>query len=263
MDIKTWTRRQLGRLDRRLQVGARAENPLEAYFRSNSDRLINKWVHYFDVYHRHFERFRGRSVTVVEFGVSQGGSLQMWREYFGPHARIVGIDIDPRCREFAGPNTQIFIGDQEDRAFLRSVVDQVGPIDVLIDDGGHTMGQQIATFEECYQHLDPDGVFLVEDVHTSYWKNYGGGYRREGSFMEYAKALTDKLNAWHSREPGLEVDDFTRSTKSMHFYDSIVVFERGNVLEPHSERTGKASLPHRPAVRKAARNASSQSEPGS
>ena len=207
----------------------RIDNPLEKYFRSNKKRLINKWIHYFDIYHRHFERFRGKPITVVEFGVSQGGSLQMWRSYFGRKARIYGVDIDPRCADLGGRRTKVFIGDQADREFLRSIAAEVGPIDVLIDDGGHRMRQQIATFEELYPHVKEDGVFLVEDMHTSYWKGFGGGYRRPGTFMEYAKGLTDQLNAWHSREDGFEVDEFTRTTKSMHFYDSIVVFEKGAV----------------------------------
>jgi len=215
-----------------------ADNPLEEYFRNNQGRLIHKWMHYFDVYHRHFERFRGRPIVVVEFGVSQGGSLQMWRDYFGDQATIYGIDIDERCADLGGPGTHVLIGDQEDREFLRSVGERTGPIDVLIEDGGHTMGQQLATFEEMYPLVKEDGVFLIEDLHTSYWEEYGGGYRRPGTFMRRAKQLTDKLNAWHSRDSRLTVDDFTRTTRSMHFYDSIVVFEKGHVVEPHHEMTG-------------------------
>lgn len=220
----------------------REANPLEKYFRKNKKRLIHKWVHYFEIYHRHFERFRGKKITVVEFGVSQGGSLQMWREYFGKRARIYGIDINPECKQFEDRKTKIFIGDQEDRDFLRSIAKEIGPIDVLIEDGGHTVGQQIATFEVLYPKMRHDGVFLMEDLHTNYWPRYGGGYRREGTFWEYAKALTDQLNAWHSREDALAVNEFTRTTKSMHFYDSIIVLERGKVQEPRAEKTGMRSF---------------------
>lgn len=218
------------------------KNPLERYFRANQDRLIHKWMHYFDIYHRHFERFRGKPVTVLEFGVSHGGSLQMWRDYFGRKARIYGVDIDPRCAELGGRGTKVFIGDQEDRAFLRSIADEIGPVDVLIEDGGHTMGQQIATFEELYHRMSPDGCFLIEDLHTSYWDSFGGGYRRPGTFIEYAKGLTDQLNAWHSREESFTVDEFTRTTRSMHFYDSIIVFEREPVERPTHQRTGRWSF---------------------
>ena len=215
-----------------------AGNPLEEYFRNNDGRLIHKWMHYFDAYHRHFEQFRGKSVVVVEFGVSQGGSLQMWRDYFGDQATIYGVDIDERCADLGGPGTHILIGDQEDREFLRSVGERTGPIDVLIEDGGHTMGQQLATFEEMYPLVKEGGVFLIEDLHTSYWEDYGGGYRRPNTFMRRAKRLTDQLNAWHSQDSRFVVDEFTRTTRSMHFYDSIVVFEKARVEEPHHEMTG-------------------------
>lgn len=216
-----------------------SENPLEKYFRKNRKRRIHKWAHFFDVYHRHFQRFRGKPVVVVEFGVSQGGSLQMWRHYFGRKARIYGVDIDPQCKAFGGRRTKVFIGDQEDRSFLRSIAKEIGPIDVLIDDGGHTMGQQIATFEVMYQHVKPGGVFLIEDLHTSYWGRYGGGYQKPGTFIEYAKNLTDQLNAWHSKTPGFKVNRFTRNTRSMHFYDSIIVFEKEKVPPPHAVKSGK------------------------
>jgi len=219
-----------------------ADNPLEEYFRNNQGRLIHKWMHYFDVYHRHFERFRGKPIVVVEFGVSQGGSLEMWRDYFGDQATIYGVDIDERCADLGGPGTHVLIGDQEDREFLRTVGARTGPIDVLIEDGGHTMGQQLATFEEMYPLVKEDGVFLIEDLHTSYWEEYGGGYRGPKTFMRRAKQLTDRLNAWHSRDSRLVVDEFTRTTKSMHFYDSIVVFEKGRVVEPHHEQTGTSAF---------------------
>jgi len=212
-------------------------------------------MHYFAIYHRHFERFRERPVTVVEFGVSHGGSLQMWRSYFGSRSGIVGVDIDPRCQALEEAGIRIRIGDQEDRTFLRVLAKEVGPIDVVIDDGGHTMAQQIATFEELYPALSEEGVFLVEDVHTSYWPRYGGGLGRPGTFVEYAKRRVDQLNAWHSQEADFEVDEFTRTTRSVHFYDSIVVFEKGIVEPPHHEATGTRTLgtPARVTLTRAAR----------
>jgi hypothetical protein len=218
-------------------------NPLEEYFRHNESRLIHKWLHYFEIYHRHFERFRGRPVVVLEFGVNQGGSLEMWRDYFGPDAKIYGVDIDPRCRQFEDEGIRILIGDQADEDFLRQVVAEIGaPIDVVIEDGGHRMRQQKQTFRHIYPHMSEDGCFLTEDTHTSYWERFGGGVRRKGTFMEYAKDRIDQLNAWHSKTEELRVNQFTRTTKSMHFYDSIVVFERGNRSKPQHKVTGQATF---------------------
>lgn len=216
-------------------------NDLERYFAENTGRLLNKWGHYFEVYDRHFSRYRGTEVHIVELGVSHGGSLQMWRDYFGPQAKIYGIDNNPACARFVEPGTEIFIGDQTDRAFLRSLADRLPRIDILIDDGGHEMHQQIATFEEMFPHIDADGVYLCEDLHTSYWKRFGGGYRRRRSFIEYSKRLIDQIHAWHSEQPRrLSASAFTRSAASLHFYDSVLVIEKRKVSPPYHQQIGTA-----------------------
>jgi hypothetical protein len=218
-------------------------NPLLDYFLNNPGRLVTKWHHYFDAYHRHLQRFRGAPVTILEFGVFHGGSLQMWRHYFGPQARVVGVDIQPVCKSFEEEGVSIRIGDQEDRAFLRRIAAEFAPFDVVIEDGGHRMGQQIASFEEIFPRMSDYGVYVAEDLHTSYWGEFGGGYRRPGTFIEYSKALIDRLNAWHTRSPEeLSVDDFTLQTSSMHFYDSMLVIERKPFEEPRKVRTGKPSI---------------------
>ena len=231
------------RVSSRLGGERGAANPLEVYFRDNRGRLIHKWNHYFDIYDRHFDPYRGKDVTVVEFGVSHGGSLQMWKDYFGPRARITGVDIDSRCARFEEDRIDVVIGDQEDRGFLRELADRVGAIDVLIEDGGHRMSQQINTFEEFWPKIRDGGVYLVEDLHTSYWDEYDGGYRRPGTFIEYAKDLIDAQHAWHSRDPGLlAVDEYTRTIRGMHVYDSVIVFDKGVVKPPTHERTGVESF---------------------
>jgi hypothetical protein len=218
-------------------------NELRNYFEQNEGRLINKFDHYFDVYERYFCKFRNKKITIVEIGVYQGGSLQMWRNYFGKEATIWGIDIDPRCKSLEEENTHIFIGSQEDPSFLRSIVDKIGMIDLLIDDGGHTQDQQIISFEELYKHVNPDGgIYLCEDVHTSYMNVYGGGHKRNNSFIEYSKSLVDQLNAHYSEQSSLMVNEITKTTNSIHFYDSIVVFEKKIMIPPSSKMMGKWSF---------------------
>ena len=224
-------------------MSQKSKNPLERYFYENQGRLIHKWLHYFDIYDRHFAPYRGKPITVVEFGVSHGGSLQMWKKYFGRKARIVGVDINPECAAFTEPRIEVVIGDQEDRKFLRALRKKVGPIDVVIEDGGHTMPQQINTFEVLWPAVNDGGVFLIEDLHTSYWPHYDAGYKQPGTFIEYAKDLVDQMNAWHSREEGFEVDKYTRSIKGMHVYDSIIVFDKGEVRRPKHKRRGTPTLP--------------------
>ena len=219
-------------------------NPLREYFERNPGRLMTKWTHYFDVYHRHFQRFRGMPITMMEIGLYHGGSLQMWREYFGPQAQLVGIDIEQRCMAFAEQGTQVMIGDQSDREFLARVRARFPRVDILLDDGGHRMWEQIATFEELYGTVAEDGVFLCEDLHTSYWKEYGGGLISPFTFIAYSKMLIDRLNAFHSRDrQSLEPDLFTRSTASMHFYDSMLVIEKLPQSGPVERTTGKPMFP--------------------
>ena len=219
------------------------DNPLHAYFAANPGRLIDKWDHYFEIYHRHLQRFRGKPVTVLEIGVFHGGSLQMWKHYFGEQTRIVGVDINPRALQLAQPGIEIIIGDQADPRFLADLAARLGRIDVLIDDGGHTMTQQIRSVQGLYEAVADDGVVLVEDAHTSYWQEYGGGYRNPYSFIEFSKQLVDQLNAWHSRDPNSFVPNaFTQHTRSIHFYDSVVIFEKGAHARPQPCQSGTPSF---------------------
>ena len=128
-------------------------NPLEEYFRSNEARLIHKWTHYFDIYHRHLQAYRGKPVTIVEFGVARAARSLMWRDYFGPKARLIGVDINPALQGWAA-GTEMVIGDQEDREFLRSLRDELGR-STSSSRTAVTPGQQIATFEEFWPEHAP------------------------------------------------------------------------------------------------------------
>lgn len=225
-----------------MSILKKEKNPLLDYFNNNKGRLIHKWMHYFDIYHRHFNAYRGKPITVVEFGVYHGGSVQMWKHYFGKKARIIGIDINPQCKDLEEKQIEIYIGDQEDRAFLRKLRKEVGPIDILIEDGGHTMKQQITTFEEMFPAVKDGGVYLVEDLHTSYWKEYGGKYKKPGTFIEYSKHLIDQINAYHSKDKkNHPVTSYTKQIQGMHIYDSIIVFDKAIVSKPYARKVGKES----------------------
>lgn len=199
-------------------------------FLNNGGRTIHKWKHYFPAYEAHFSRFINRPIFFLEIGCGRGGSAQMWKRYLGPLVQIVGIDINPECKSFEEDQIQIRIGSQSDTGFLQSILDEFGTPDIVLDDGSHRMSDVVETFRFLYPRTAKDGVYFVEDLHTAYWDEYGGGLRREGSFIELAKSLIDELNAEWSRDQ-LASTEFTRSTLSMHFYDSIVVFERGRQLK--------------------------------
>jgi len=106
------------------------------------------------------------------------------------------------------------------------------------------MPQQIATFEELFPKVMANGVYLVEDLHTSYWRDWGGGLKRQGSFIEYSKNFIDQLHAWYSQEPKrLKTDEFTRSAHSLHYYDSVLVIEKRPMQPPRRKRTGQPLFP--------------------
>lgn len=207
-------------------------------FLTNDKRLIHKWKHYFPIYERHFKEFVYKPVTLFEIGCGAGGSLQMWKQYFGPHARIAGIDVNRACRRFAEDQIEIFIGEQQDPAFLQRVIDEVGVPDIVVDDGSHVMGDIAASFGFLYPKMLKNGVYLVEDLHTAYWEEYEGGLQKPASFIEICKNLIDELNADHSRG-ALASTEFTQSTLGMHFYDSVVVFERGAYTKKHAPMKGR------------------------
>ena len=218
-------------------------NDLERYFVNNRGRLIHKWNHFFEVYDRHLSRFRGTEVHLLEIGVGEGGSLQMWKAYFGRQAHIYGVDINPECRKLEEDQIRIVIGDQADKNFLRHLVDEIPRMDVLQDDGGHRMEQQINTFEVLFPHLDREGVYICEDLHTSYWREFGGGWRKRGSFIEHSKGLIDHLHAWHSRGPrSFTISDLTHSIHSLHFYSGILVVEKRPMQRPFHTKSGVPSF---------------------
>jgi hypothetical protein len=213
---------------------------LARILRARRGRPFQKWLHYFEIYDRHFGRFRGKPVHFLEIGVNQGGSLQLWRAYLGPQATIYGADIDPTARAMAAEGFQIHIGDQADPAFLARLKAAIPKLDVVLDDGGHHMHQLLASFQILYPHLSADGVYFCEDLHTRYMKNYGGGYRKPGMFIERSKGWIDQLNAWYSEEDAFRLDGFGRSTWSMSYYDSALVIEKRPWRQPMIVNAGAA-----------------------
>jgi cephalosporin hydroxylase len=202
-------------------------NDLEKYFYGVHAAPLQKWSHYFDIYDRHFSAFRNKDIVILEIGVENGGSLLMWRHYFGEKAKIYGVDIDPECANLnLGNNIEIIIGSQSDREFLRELKNKIPKIDILIDDGGHHMEQQIITFEELFDHISDDGIYLCEDLHTSYWYTFGGGYKNPNSFIEYSKNFIDYLNATVINIPELQPSEFTKHVYGLHYYDSVLVIEK-------------------------------------
>ena len=248
-----------------------AEGILENWFKNRLEGpIVWKWLHYFDVYERHFARFRNASrINLLEFGVNAGGSIDLWKSYFGSGLHYYGVDINPDCKKFGSRDVTIIIGDQTSRKSLAQIRKQIPEMDIIIDDGGHSDLMQTNTLKEMFQKLHPSGVYLCEDLGSSFHSKSiqdNKGY----SMLDMSKDLIDKSNAWitgldHQKEihgfmwnrkglppayPGSSVkrwpiDDFTRSSGALHIYRGIVVVEKSLKANPipnvtHTFATRKA-----------------------
>ncbi|HLJ53806.1 MAG TPA: class I SAM-dependent methyltransferase [Chthonomonadaceae bacterium] len=222
-----------------------AAGTLAQIFYTHEGRIAHKWDHYLPIYERHFRArpASGQPVRLLEIGVSRGGSLQLWRKYFGDSARIVGIDIDPDCAGRVDPGTEVIVGDQSDPHCLSAAVERLGGgVDIVVDDGSHLGRHQIATFDYLFPRLSDHGLYYCEDVFGAYWPEYEGGYRREGTFIEYGKTLVDRLNAWFLEEPlKSEFLDFARATHGIFFYPGIIVIEKRPMREPFHVQIGEGA----------------------
>jgi hypothetical protein len=159
---------------------------------TGTDKLKHKFE---DKYEFHLGPQRLTPITLLEIGVKKGASLTMWERFF-PNATIFGIDITPQCAAMATDRSTVFIGDQADRQFLHDVARKIGrPLDVVIDDGGHTMEQQRTSFDVLFEYVRPGGFYIIEDIHTSYRADRGGGPAgKPGTFVAMLKDMIDDLH---------------------------------------------------------------------
>ena len=203
---------------------------------SNNKDLLNffkqskyyslKYKNYFPIYEKLFAKFRGKKITFVEIGVLSGGSLFMWKNYFGNDARIIGIELNPEAKKFEKEGFEIFIGNQADENFWKDFFEKVGEVDIILDDGGHTNFQQIVTCCSCIPFIKDNGLMVVEDVFHSYGLSYGakGFYNpSKYSFINFCKKTIDDINF---RFPDSKKFKFSlnKFIYSVEFYESIVAF---------------------------------------
>lgn len=202
-----------------------AQNPLRAFFDARSEGPgVWKWAHYFEIYDRHFSCFRNREVNVLEVGIYSGGSLEMWRNYFGPRCRIYGVDIEPACRAYESEFIRVFIGDQGDRNFWKRVKQEVQSLDIVIDDGSHLSAHQIATFEELLPHIEPGGVYLCEDISgvLNSFASYIYGFAHNLNACADTQYNSDNNERTEVRHP----TDLQSAVGSIHLYPYVTVVER-------------------------------------
>jgi hypothetical protein len=163
----------------------------------------------------------------MEIGIFSGGSLSMWKHYFGPGCTVYGVDIQNVCKAYEGDRIKIFIGDQGDRGFWKATLKQIPKLDIIIDEGSHLAHHQIPTLEETLPALSPGGVYLCEDVH--------GGNNR---FASYVYGLSHGLNDWLSTDDQtlvLNRSPFQQAIHSVHLYPFVTVIEKNADHQPRFE----------------------------
>ncbi len=173
---------------------------------------------YFQVYDFLFEKFINKKIVFVEIGVLAGGSLFMWRNFFGKKARIIGVDMNPEAKKWEKHGFEIYIGSQSDEIFWKNFKRKVGRIDIVLDDGGHTYDQQITTVEMLLDNINDGGVIVVEDTHTSYMEGFG---KKKYSFINYTKKIMDRINYRFSKFSSKKSE---RRVWSIFSFESIVAF---------------------------------------
>jgi cephalosporin hydroxylase len=211
-------------------------------FLTNQERPIHKWTHYFPVYEDLFKRYQNRTCTILEIGCDKGGSLQLWKRYLGPYAQIVGVDINPECKNSEEEQIQIEIGSQSDPEVLELIIQRYAPFDIIIDDGSHKMSDIATTFRHLFQHVSLDGLYIVEDLHTAYWPSFEGGLGQENSFIEFSKKVIDAIHVEYIQttqgwDPFLL--EVAKHTRALRFTDSMIIYEKGRAIRKHAPIRGQ------------------------
>ena len=183
----------------------------------------DKHSSYFHAYEKLFSKYVNKKIIFVEVGILNGGSLFMWREYFGKDARIIGIDNNPEAKIWEDHGFEIFIGDQANPEFWGNFKKKIGMVDVLLDDGGHTDLQQATTLFEFIDNINDGGVLVVEDVHTSYLKEFGNPSKL--SFINLTFNLINKLNFRSGVLKKYNSTSLRLPVSEIRYFESIVAFE--------------------------------------
>jgi hypothetical protein len=188
---------------------------------------------YTRLYQNYFEPLRLRKLNILEIGVggyqdpeSGGASLKMWQDYF-PVSMIYAVDVFDK-RPLQDTRIQIFQGSQNDPGFLKRVVEQIGRLDIVIDDGSHESEHIITSFNTLFPLLAQRGIYVIEDLQTSYWPKFGGDpadLNNPATSMGMLKRLADGLN--HGHIPDRAAEPFDANVMSVHFYRSIAFIFKG------------------------------------
>ena len=185
---------------------------------------------FIELYEKYFSRFQKSEINILEIGVDEGHSLRIWREFF-PKAKICGIDILEK--KFTIENVEILKGDQSDFNFLESLINKYKNFDIIIDDGSHQSKHIIKSFNFLFPYLNTNGIYVIEDLQTSYIPRFGGSrinLKKKLSSMNFLKSLTDSINYEKNDKPFFNKNKFDGKVKSIFFHQNIVFITKGESI---------------------------------
>lgn len=195
-------------------------------------------------YERHFAPFKDREILVLELGIGgyarerQGGaSLRMWKAFF-PRAQVVGVDIQDKSF-VDGPRITSYQGSQTDRRLMRRIVRRFGPPTIVVDDGSHRPPHVIKSFGILFPLLADGGLYVIEDIQTSYWPQWKGSLDVDDpdTSMAMVKRLLDGLNHEEFLDDAYEPSYTDLHVVAVHCYHNLVIVEKGDNREGSNKRT--------------------------
>ena len=165
---------------------------LNQLFLEHRGKVTDKWQSYIDEYEILLQPYRERNVRLLEIGIQNGGSLEIWRQYFPYAEKIVGCDIELACAKLLyDQSVSVVVGDVNSDEAEQTILKNSPSFDLIIDDGSHRSGDIIRAFVRYFRHLNQDALYIVEDLHCSYWKDYEGGLFCPYSSINFFKSLID------------------------------------------------------------------------
>lgn len=175
------------------------EQTLKQLYDTHRGKVSDKWSSYLRAYDRLFAEYRQRPVRLLEIGVQNGGSLEIWSRYFPKAQSIVGCDINPDCAKLNYEDNRIavVIGDANFDSTEEAILAHAAALDIIIDDGSHLSSDIIKSFARYFPHLEYGGIFIIEDLHCSYWHESEGGLYYPFSSITFFKRLSDTINHEH------------------------------------------------------------------
>ncbi|GKQ46652.1 class I SAM-dependent methyltransferase [Pseudomonas syringae pv. actinidifoliorum] len=172
---------------------------LRDMYATHEGYVSDKWDIYLSKYNNLFNHIADAPIRLLEIGVQNGGSLEIWNQFFTEAKIIVGCDINPACAQlkYNSEKVHVVIGDVKASEVQKNINELSTDFDVIIDDGSHTSSDIIATFFSLLPKLSSGGIYIIEDLHCSYWSSFEGGLSDKKSSMNFLKSLTDIINHEH------------------------------------------------------------------